>query len=240
MAQSYYPNEDTYLNIARGLVKGTSSVHKFGAVPAMSQSTTGSIWDVNDTIYPWSAFDTANSVVVSANTNDNGKVLTIVGLDSNYDPLSETVTISAGAATTTNQFKRVFRAYTTSETNANNINMSVNSTTVARITQGIGQTLMAVYTVPNGYNGYLKKGVMSAQFGADATGNMYVRYGGETAFRVGHSFEVNGAGGQYNYDFAVPVVIPQKSDIDVRATVRTNNGRYTAAFDIILIKSGLV
>jgi hypothetical protein len=240
MAQSYYPNEDTYLNIARGLVKGTSNVHKFGAVPAMSQSTTGSIWDVNDTIYPWSVFDTANSVVVSANTNDNGKVLTIVGLDSNYDPLSETVTISAGAATTTNQFKRVFRAYTTSGTNANNINMSVNSTTVARITQGIGQTLMAVYTVPNGYNGYLKKGVMSAQFGADATGNMYVRYGGENAFRVGHSFEVNGAGGQYNYDFAVPVVIPQKSDIDVRATVRTNNGRYTAAFDIILIKNGLV
>lgn len=240
MAQSYYPNEDTYLNIARGLVKGTSSVHKFGAVPAMSQSTTGSIWDVNDTIYPWSAFDTANSVVVSANINDNGKVLTIVGLDSNYDPLSETVTISAGAATTTNQFKRVFRAYTTSGTNANNINMSVNSTTVARITEGMGQTLMAVYTVPNGYTGYLKKGVMSSQSGADATGNMYVRYGGEAAFRVGHSFEVNGTGGQYTYDFSVPVVIPQKSDIDVRATVRSNNGRYTAAFDIILIKTGLV
>jgi hypothetical protein len=240
MVQSYYPNEETYLNIARGLVKGTSHIHKFGAVPSMSQSTTGTIWDINDTVYPWSAFDTANTVVVSANTADNGRVLTIVGLDSNYDPLSETVTISAGAATTTNQFKRVFRAFTTSGTNTNNINMSVNSSTVARITLGLGQTLMAVYTIPRNHTGYLMKGTMTAQASADATGNMYVRYGGEGAFRVGHSFEIGGGGGQYVYDFGVPISIPEKSDIDVRATVRSNNGRYTAAFDLVLIKNGLV
>lgn len=239
MAQSYYPNEDTSLNISRGLVKGTSHIHKFGAVPSMSQSTTGSIWDVGDTLYPWSAFNTANNVVVSANVADNGVSLTIVGLDSNYDPLTETVTISAGAATTTNQFKRVFRAYTTTGTNANNINMAVNSTTIARVTASMGQTLMAVYTVPNGYTGHLMKGTMTAQAGADATGNMYIRYNTENAFRVGHSFEVSGDGGQYIYEFGVPIMIPAKSDIDVRATVRSNNGRYTAAFDIILIKTGL-
>lgn len=41
MAATYYPNEDTNLNIARGLVKGTKHIHKFGAVPAMSQSQFG-------------------------------------------------------------------------------------------------------------------------------------------------------------------------------------------------------
>ena len=53
----------------------------------------------------------------------------------------------------------------------------------------------------------------------------------------GHTFEVEGQGGQYFYPFAVPIPIPEKSDIDVRATMRSNNSRMTAAFDIILIKN---
>jgi len=94
---------------------------------------------------------------------------------------------------------------------------------------------MAVYTVPSGYTAYITQGVMTIQEGGDATGDMFVRYGGETAFRIGHSFEV--ASGEYTYQFTVPVRIPEKSDIDVRAAVRTNNARVTAAFDAILIKN---
>ena len=54
----------------------------------------------------------------------------------------------------------------------------------------------------------------------------------------GHSFEVSGTGGQYDYTFSVPLRIPEKTDIDVRATVRSNNARITAAFDIILVEDG--
>jgi hypothetical protein len=64
---------------------------------------------------------------------------------------------------------------------------------------------------------------------------MFIRYFGQSSFRVGHSFEVQGEGGPYNYKFSVPIRIPEKSDIDVRAAVRTNNSRVTAAFDLILI-----
>ena len=95
---------------------------------------------------------------------------------------------------------------------------------------------MSVYTVPAGYTGYLLKGTMSCQLSGDATGDMFVRYFGQTSFRVGHSFEVSGAGGPYTYEFGVPIQIPAKSDIDVRANVRTNNARVTAAFDLILIE----
>ena len=232
MSQFYI--DEFALNVSRGLVKGSSSVHKFGAVPALSTNTTGTIWDKNDTIYPWSAFDTANTVVLTANAADNGKVVTIVGLDADYAPLTETVTITSGTGTSTGTFKRVFRAYS-SASNANNITISCNSTEVARITAGMAQTLMAVYTIPAGKTGYLYKGTCSAQAGADGTGNMYVRYFGETSFRVGHSFEVSGTGGQYMYDFSFPTPIPEKSDIDVRLTTRSNNGRYTAAFDLLLI-----
>ena len=96
---------------------------------------------------------------------------------------------------------------------------------------------MAIYTVPRNYTGYLYQGTASAQSGADATGNMFIRYGGTTAFRVGHSFEVAGAGGQYTYPFSFPPELTEKSDIDVRITTRSNNGRYTAAFDLLLVKN---
>ena len=66
---------------------------------------------------------------------------------------------------------------------------------------------------------------------------MFIRYFGESAFRVGHSFEVSGSGGQYFYPFNVPITIPEKSDIDVEATVRSNNARITAAFDMILVQN---
>jgi stress response protein SCP2 len=238
MGIAYYPSESLELNIARGLVKGTTSIHKFGAVPTMSTNTTGTIWDVNDTVYPWSSLATASVLTLAANATENSKAVTIYGLDSNYNSINETVTISGGAATTTQSFLRVFRAFC-SATNTNNIDIKVNSTTVARITAGLAQTLMSVYTVPANYTGYLLQGTMSAQSSADATGNMFVRYFGQTSFRVGHSFEVSGAGGQYLYRFAVPIAIPEKSDIDIRITTRSNNGRYTSAFDMILIKTGL-
>ena len=231
---SQYYIDEFRLNVSRGLVKGAKHVHKFGAVPAMSQSTTGTVWDKNDTVYPWSAFNGSKTVVVTANTADDGKSITIVGLDSSYNEQEETVTIATGTATTTKQFIRVFRAYS-SANNANTISMAVSGTEVARITTGKAQTLMAVYTIPAGKTGYLYKGACSAQASADGTGDMFVRYFGQTSFRVGHSFEVSGAGGPYVYDFACPIAIPEKSDIDVRITTRSNNGRYTASFDLILV-----
>lgn len=231
--------EDDFLSIARGHVKDASHIHKFGAVPAMSQNETGSVWDVDDTLYPWTAFDTAGVLTIPAvNVADNGVVVSVFGLDDNFDLVSENFTVSSSGTTTgTETFKRVYRAFMSDgTTNVGNINIQRGGTTVARITAGKGQTLMAIYTVPNGYTGYLLKGQMSCQAGADATGDMFVRYSGQSAFRIGHSFEVSGAGGAYNYDFGVPIQIPSKSDIDVRATVRSNNARVSSAFDIILFK----
>lgn len=226
------------LGIAKGQFDDITHIHKFGAVPAMSQNQTGTIWDINDVTYPWSSFDTAGTLSIPAvNASDNGKSVVLVGLDNDYLELSETVTVSSSTATTTTQsFKRIFRAYVTngSATNVGDISIQKGGTNVARIKAGKAQTLMAVYTVPAGKTGYLLKGVATCQAGADATGDMFVRYFGQDSFRVGHTFEVSGTGGEYLYDFGIPVKIPEKSDIDVRCSVRSNNARVTAAFDIIL------
>ena len=226
------------LGVSANHYDGLSHVHKFGAVPAMSQNQTGTVWDVNDTNYPWSSFASAGTLSVPAvNASDNGKTIRIIGLNASYDEIQEDVTVSSAEATaTSNSFIRVYRAFVTngSETNVADINVQKGGTTVLRISANKGQTLMAVYTVPAGYTAYLLKGVATCQSGADATGDMFVRYFGESAFRVGHSFEVSGSGGEYMYDFGIPLRIPEKSDIDVRATVRSNNARVTAAFDMLL------
>jgi hypothetical protein len=232
-------NENFRLNVSRGKVRGASMIHKFGAVPEVANASTGTVWDKPTTIYPWSAFDTAGPITASiANASDNGKQVLVLGLDENYEETEELFTLSSTSTVAgIVNFKRVFRAFVTngSTDNVGDINFTKSGSDVLRITAGKAQTLMAIYTVPAGKTGYLYQGACSAQAGADATGNMYVRYFGQQAFRIGHSFEVSG-NAVYDYNFTFPIQIPEKSDIDVRVTVRTNKGRYTAAFDLLLLE----
>lgn len=240
--KNYIWDEQFDLNVARGKVRGASTIHKFGATPLQSNNTTATIWDKPDTLYPWTAFNTPGVIVADqANASDNGKKVTIIGLDQDWNEVTEIFTLSsAGPVTGTQIFKRVYRGYMSDGgQNIGNVTFTKGGTEVLRITAGFGQTLMAIYSVPAGYTAYLYQGTASTQVGADGTGFMYVRYSGENTFRVGHTFEVDGAGGQYLYKFSFPQQLPEKSDIDVRITSRSNNGRFTAAFDILLIKNEL-
>jgi len=238
MAATFHWDDNFRLNVAMGKVRGASTVHKFGAVPAMSQSQTGTVWDKNDTVYPWASWSTAGVITAAiADASDNGKVVTILGLDNDFNEVSDTITLSSTATVAgTTEFRRVFRAYiSTGENNVGDITFTKGGVDVLKITATKGQTLMAIYTIPAGKTGYLYRGVCTAQSSADGSGHMFVRYENETAFRIAHSFEVAGAGGQYDYDFSFPIRIPEKSDIDLRLTTRSNNGRYTAAFDLLLL-----
>jgi hypothetical protein len=234
-------NKPFYLEVAQGLVSGYSNNHKFGAVPQMSNQTTGTIWDINDTPYPWTALDTPAVVNVERNdAADNGLIVTVQGLDTNWDFVEEEITISAADQLGSTLFRRVNRAFITDtgSTNAGDIDIEAGAaggTIVARITAGLGQTLMGAYTVPASKTAYLLKINTSAEDGKDASGFLYVRTTDTVPFRIKHTWEFSGAAGPYEYDFAVPLVITEKSDIDVRAATRDKNGRYTVAFDILLV-----
>ena len=82
----------------------------------------------------------------------------IEGLNENYQPQTETVTLTGTTAVTTdNTFVRVFRM-ATDALNVGDITARVTSasgTVVAQIDVGYGQTLMAVYTVPAGKTAYM-------------------------------------------------------------------------------------
>jgi hypothetical protein len=229
---------------------GFGQIHKFGAVPAMSQDTAGTIWDENDTVYPWTTVD-ANTVLTvsvvapnnegSARTTHDGDTVEIQGLDGNYDLQTETVTISGSSATTTNTFKRVFRARFTNggsfDPNSERILIKSGGTTVAKILEDVGQTLMSVYTIPAGYTGHLMRLDVTAQGTATGSFKLYCRDNGVGSFRVKHTAEVNGVGGAYQLQYPIPQSLAEKTDIDARMHTQSNNGRYTCTFDILLVQN---
>jgi len=237
---------DIYNSI--NLPAGFGQIHKFGAVPAMSQDTNGTIWDESDTIYPWSTID-ANGVltvsVVEPNNESNtstahdGDTVEIQGLDGNYNLQIETVTISGSSATTINNFKRVFRARFTNggsfDPNTKRILIKSGVTTVAKILEDLGQTLMSVYTIPAGFTGYLMRLDVTAQGTATGSFKLFARPGGVGSFQLKHVAEVNGVGGPYQLEYPIPQSFPEKTDIDARMHTQSNNGRYTCTFDILLV-----
>lgn len=230
------------------LPPGFGQIHKFGAVPAMSVNTEGTIWDENDTIYPWAVIDTNGVLTVtvtepnneaSTSTALNGSTVEIQGLDSEYNLQVETVTISGSSATTVNTFKRVFRAIFAAasgfDPNTKRILIKSGVTTVAKILEGNGQTLMAIYTVPAGKTGYLMRLDVTAANTSTGEFKLFCREGGTGSFNLKHVAEVNGTGGAYRLDYPIPQQLPEKTDIDARIITLANNGRYTCTFDILLV-----
>ena len=237
---------DIYNSI--NLPAGFGQIHKFGAVPAMSQSTNGTIWDENDTIYPWATIDSNGVLTVSVvapnnegstSTAHDGDSVEIQGLDSDYNLQVETVTISGSSATTTNTFKRVFRARFSAATgfdpNSERILIQSGGTTVAKILEDQGQTLMAIYTIPAGYTGYLMRLDVTAQGTATGSFKLFARPGGVGSFQLKHVAEINGVGGPYQLEYPIPQSFTEKTDIDARMNTLSNNGRYTCTFDILLV-----
>jgi len=239
---------DIYNSI--NLPAGFGQVHKFGAVPAMSIDTVGTIWDEDDTIYPWAAIDANGALNIKvtntnneniANTDLDGDTVEIQGLDENYEVQTETVTISGSTATTANPYKRIYRARYQNggsfdvNTSARILIQTSTNVTVAKILENQGQTLMSIYTIPAGFTGYLMRLDVTAQETATGEFKLMVREGGVGSFAIRHVAEVTGRGGPYQLEYPIPQSFPEKSDIDARIHTFANNGRYTCTFDILLV-----
>ena len=219
--------------IAAGQVGGHAHINKFGFNPTVG---TGFeiVSDQSVTEQPYPTTAVTVSLISSATTSDAGLNITIQGLDANYAVQEETVTLNAGGAfTTTNTYLRVFRAIVNS-TNQGNITIQYNTapTSIADvIPTDAGQTLMAVYTVPAGKTAYLIK----------FQGNVEKNTG--TIFRLrcrpfGGQFSVKGQYGTFGssvtYDYPVPLVITETSDIEIQVKALGTTGA-GAIFDLILV-----
>ena len=233
MAFSNQYNLPLGLSVQKGLVQNYSGIHKFGLNTAVGTSFE-TIWDGNNTYtYPSSA---GTATATSSDTDDNTGTVEIQGLDSNYDLATETLTIGGSAGSTS--FIRVFRAImktaNTGNTNVGTISITVSSTTVAQIRATYGQTLMCVYTVPRKYNAYL----MQLDVGSSKDLENEIRFI-QKEINNGNVWStkafITTRGGFIEKNYAVPVVIPEKTDIELIAKASATSA-ISGGFELILEK----
>ena len=225
--------------VAEGTVVGSKFVHISGYNPDIdSPNAPETIGGVGG-IYPWSALgNTARTVYfISTSASDVGCQFLVAGLDASFNEQTEVITLNGTSAVTG----------TKTWTRVNNMTIAGSAinvgTVTARLTSGTGTIIdlvaadegynaTGIYTIPAGKTGYLMVGDASVSKGDDVTIKMYVREYGK-AFRLAHIAEIYES--YYRYDFTIPIALPEKTDIDVRALAYVDNTRVTCNFDIILI-----
>ena len=223
----------TNINLASGLVAGYSHIHKFGATNV--DVTGGTVWDGNIGDVTYAYPDTGHAVVTS--TDNIGDLVIITGLNEFFYEISEIVAIGD---TSIEQFSRVFRAQMLINTNVADVDITMSGGLAARITAGLGQTLMAVYTVPAGKSAYLLKltlGSDKASTNSAMGYSLMVRNGPSGVFRI--KSRLYSAGGQnILQEYPVPLLFPEKSDIRVDFTAAQAT-KVSSTFEIILVDTVL-
>ena len=245
MATYFVWDEEFELNISRDKVRGAFHVIKFGENLDVDGSME-TIWDGGG-LYTY--LTSAGVLTVTSNDGDDSaagtgaRTVTVEGLDANYNSVSETLTVGGSAGTV--EFYRVFRAFVASSgssgTNEGTISITSGATTLAQIrtvgsptSTGLGQTFMAIYTVPAGYTGYIYQWDLST---AKADGDIFLVKRAQDdngAWRSQDVVHTNQNSIERNYKF--PLKIEEKADIEVRALSPTNNMKCAATFCILLVQ----
>ena len=211
------------------LPNNQTHINKFGHC-GTDHNGAATIWDANATtaIYPYPADGVVS--ITSSSGSDTGEAVEVQGLDGDYNQVTETINVGSSGSTT---FSRVFRARKVSATNVGTITVNVGGSLAAQILPGNGQTLMAVYTIPAGKTGHLLKfhGNLN-KANVEVSFKMFAReFGG--AFNIKGMFSTQG-GNPVTYDYPIPLVFPEKTDIRIDA-VSTANAGTGAVFDILLV-----
>ena len=236
--------------ISAGDLAGYSAINKFGRNPNIGGAPE-TIWMYGgryvyltspSTVYAHST-DTDDSV-----SGTGARTVTIQGLDGNYESIEETVTVRSGVASTA-QFLRVFRAFVVTSgstgTNEGNIIISTGAagtgTVLADIgtigtgtTYGLGQTQLALYTIPSHCTGYLTTWNIGVGSYNDAVTVSLLTREFNSAFRTRDIMDV--PGGSHVRNYSVPIRLPAKTDIEIIGIASTGTN-ISSSFDIILVEN---
>ncbi len=240
------------LQLARGQIEGHKTLFKFGNNPD-SNGALETVWS-HSSLY---VYPTAATVmkVSSSSADDNGtgsgaRTVLVAGLDADYNEASEIVTLTGQTPVlTTTVFIRVFRAYVVTA-GVNNtaagiiyigngvVTAGVPASVYAEIPLGENQTLMAMWTVPAGYTFYMYRGTFSAASNNAAQyvlGKFMVRpFGG--VFR--NAADVTANSSVIQYDFEIPLAVPEKADIEARVIALAGTNFYiTSSFEGVYIEN---
>lgn len=217
------------------------ATYKFGFNSEISTDEE-TVWDGGG-IYSYTS-TAGNISVVSASAADDiagtgAQKIIIEGLSENWLPKKIEVEMDGtSSVTVSSYFIRVYRAYVTQagsgEVNAGDISISISGSTVAKISADMGQTLMAVYTVPAGYTGYITQWSFSS--GASSSnkyleGRLIVRKNAGIIQTKARSTVQNTA---FVQDLPKATVVSEKDDIEVRAVTSSGTDAVSGTFSVLL------
>ncbi|MGH0053775.1 MAG: hypothetical protein ACQ5SW_10340 [Sphaerochaetaceae bacterium] len=186
--------------------------------------------------------------IVSDNASDTEDI-EIQGLDSNYNLVTQTATLTGLTPVTLGTaLIRVFRMKNIGSSDLIGqvtcyINGGSSSTAAdirAIIDNGNNQTLMALYTIPAGYNAYVRSwfaGTAGANKSASYQIDLYVRPFGQV-FQLKHRSSIQDGGStSEQHPYIDPPAYPEKSDIEIRATILDSPitaASISGGFDLVL------
>ena len=217
------------------------AVYKFGFNSAITTDEE-TVWDVGGIYsYPSSA---GIATIVSTSTADDlvgtgAQKIKIEGLDANYQvQIVEVEMDGTTNVVTTETFIRVYRVFVSQagsgKVNAGNITISVGGAVIAQISANQGQSLMAVYTIPSGFTGYITQWSFSS--GSSAS-NKYLdgrliiqRFSGVIQTKARSTIHNN----SFTQDLSVATVANQKDDIEIRAVTSSGTDAVSGTFSVLL------
>lgn len=251
-------NAEDGLSIAKGAVVGTTFIHKFGAALDFDVGDGFvSIWDGAEDNTAWEnmtyTYSTSADIdTISSDDNGDTQDLEIQGLDTNYDLVTQTITLTGQTpASLTTNLIRVFRLKNVNSTdNAGHVFCYVGTDGAtngvpdtaddvrAVIHPGNNQTLMAIFTIPNGKTGYMRDWYAStagAKRDSQHSIKLLARPFGQV-FQLKHLSNISVTGTSYiQHKYDDPEVFSAKTDIEMRADTDQDIAGVAAGFDIVLV-----
>jgi len=244
------------LQVARNQIAYHESVYKFGNNAAVADSLE-TIWSQGGL---YSYLSAATVLKVSSSSTDDAsagtgaRTVELFGLDGDYNEISETVTLNGQTAVNTTQsFLRINRMIVRSA-GSGGANAGVIYAGTGTVTTGVpaniyaiingdgsNQTLMALWTVPAGYTGYLMQYDVSNGTTSNTPAVCKLSL---VARPFGEVFQIKDVkslttGMHIENTLIVPLKFTEKTDIEARAISSSASVSFdiSAAFEIIYIQN---
>ena len=233
-------------NILVSRIAGT--VNKFGENLSIASNTTEDIWDGGGTYSFPSTVDITHIREATDQAPDRGATIQVQGLDTNWDLIVQDVVLDASNSSTpvalSTPLRRAFRMKVNFDVEmSDDIELrNVGGTTTYSIIQaGNNQTLMAIYTVPNGVTAYMTGWyidyVKSIANDPDSVEYKLLAADRENdyAFQLKYEKAIPQGGTLNVHPFAPYYKFTEKTDIKVTAEPSAKAAHVHGGFDLILV-----
>lgn len=239
---------DAALEIARGDIPGVSHINKFGENPEIAAGVVEDIWDGGGT---YSFPTTADITHLSQGADQaamRGQSIEVQGLDADWNLAVQTKALDAADTTTPvaldTTLRRAFRMRVLADVvadqdiHAKNVGGGV---TYATMQAGNNQTLMTIYTIPNGVTGYMTSyygGVVEATT-KDPRSTKYGLWVADPdngyEFQMKHHRGVSKEASGFQHLFNPYLRMTQRSDVKMTGLPSDKAARVYGGFDVILM-----